>query len=82
MVRMKNDPKYLFVSTGRVFGEDGVGHLLHAVSGQALQHVLLVGSLKKETKYKKFRDRALGGDRDRLPLQKTIPPAFLSYEQL
>ena len=43
-------PKYLFVSAGRVSGEDGVRHLLHNVRSQALQHVLLVGSLKEETK--------------------------------
>lgn len=41
----KKDFEYLFVSTGRMFGEDSVRHLLHAVSGQALQHILLVSSL-------------------------------------
>lgn len=87
---MKTDLKYLFVSTGIMLGWDGVRHLLHTVSGQALQHILLVSSLKEvtrqvtksESKCMQSNAYTLGGDTDRVPLPKKIPSAFLSYEKL
>lgn len=37
---------YLLASTGEMFGQDRVRHLPHFVRGLALQHVLLVSSLR------------------------------------
>lgn len=74
---MEKDLRHLFVSTGIMFGWDGVRHLLHAVSGQALQHILLVSSLKEEVKKKlkcmQSTSYTLGGDKERVPPPKRNP---------